>query len=246
MKTDPNINRTYWNERGEHYSDVWKGQAKEDLSSKEERFIVAKLKECAPRRILDIGVGNGRILHCITENGPTGSKVYGIDISPVMVGLCKEKYRVAEHAPTLSVCDLSQEGLPFEETFDFITAIRVFKYNPNWQEMVKKIYDNMDHKGNLIFTMPNKYSISFFHKDTFSQEEILFQYVSAKEIRKELNDIGFTVSDIRGFSRVPEPLYYFSSRPFYIRALQCLESIMARICGRYMFSRILFVVCHKR
>ena len=72
--------------------------------------------------ILDAGTGTGLIAALFHK---AGLKVYGIDLSEEMLGVCEGK-KITEE---LKVCDVSQPGWPYpDETFDHVTACGVFHF----------------------------------------------------------------------------------------------------------------------
>ena len=60
MKIDKN--KQHWDKLGIGYSNAWVGKAKQFMSLKEMSFINTFLLRKKPKNILDIGIGNGRIL----------------------------------------------------------------------------------------------------------------------------------------------------------------------------------------
>ncbi|MHC5248489.1 class I SAM-dependent methyltransferase [Enterococcus sp. LJL90] len=82
----------------------------------------------APRKILDVGVGNGASSHYLTQLFPT-AEVVGIDISETGIALAQEEFAVA--GLTFTVANV--EALPYPDNhFDLIT-----------------VYQNHFHWGNL-------------------------------------------------------------------------------------------------
>ncbi len=86
-------NKNYWNKWGSKYSTVWQNKAKQKLSYKETSLIERYLDSQKSRRILDIGVGNGRILESIIVNSRKKPEIFGVDISGNMVNICRKKFK---------------------------------------------------------------------------------------------------------------------------------------------------------
>lgn len=70
--------------------------------------------------------------------------------------------KFAKDQKHLVVCNISKDKLPFKRNFDFISAVRVLKYNKNWQEIIGKIINHLHNEGIFVFTMPNKNSLLRF------------------------------------------------------------------------------------
>ncbi|MCX6739604.1 MAG: class I SAM-dependent methyltransferase [Candidatus Parcubacteria bacterium] len=243
MKTD--ANKEYWNDFNSDYSKVWQSQAKQILSQKELGFINEYLRRENINKILDVGVGNGRILKNLIAHSDQAAEIYGIDIAEQMVNICLNKYKDEPKIREIKVCNLSKENLNFNNKFDFITAIRVLKYNLNWPEIIKKIYSGLNNDGYFIFTMPNELSITFFHKDKFANGKLMIQYSTPNKIKEILNDCGFENIKIKSFSKLPDFLYYLSNNMYYVKLLLLLENILSKTFGNILFGRILFIACQK-
>jgi len=238
-------NKKYWNECNADYSKVWQTRGRQEMSKLELELIDKYLKKLIPRRILDVGVGNGRILDNLIKFSAKQAKIFGIDVSEQMVSICKKKFRNESKVKQISVCDLSQEDICFDTTFDFVTMIRVLKYNKEWKKMIKRIYQKLNPGGVCIFTMPNKISISAFSGDTFSDQGIPIIYSSHREIREVLLTTGFKRILFRDFSKMPNFLYHIWQNWLYVHILISVEKALRVILGRSFLGRELFVICQK-
>jgi ubiquinone/menaquinone biosynthesis C-methylase UbiE len=238
-------NKNHWNQLNIRYSDVWKKRTKKELSQKESGFIKNFLTTYKPLTVLDVGIGTGRILEVHIQNTLLQAELYGVDISDEMVKICREKFKNSKKIKRIETCDVAAEKICFDKNFDFVTAIRILKYNPNWKEIIKKIRDKMNKDGVFIFTMPNIKSISFFRQDTFSQHKLPIFYTHPKELMNILKKIGFSKIEITSFSKLPNFLYELNDSYFYTKTLFLMEKIFEMILGKKIFGRILFVKCLK-
>lgn len=240
-----NSNKKYWDSWNIKYSQVWETAARKEMSKKETSFIVSRLKGKNSQKILDIGVGNGRILDVLAKKSNKKSAIFGIDISDKMVKICKKRFQKENKVKDIVVCDLSQKNIPFQTKFDFITMIRVLKYNPNWQKMIKKVFNSMNSRGRFIFTMPNNRSISILSGDKFSDRNTSIIYSNPAELKKILVSIGFSNIEIIAFSKLPNFLYHISNNSSYVKVLLIAESVLESIFGRTFMGRELFVCCNR-
>jgi ubiquinone/menaquinone biosynthesis C-methylase UbiE len=238
-------NRDYWNNWGAEYSQVWQNAAKQKLSEKELTLIKKYLNIRKPQQILDIGVGNGRILENIIAYSNEKSEIFGIDISDNMVNICCEKFKKCAKIKGIEVCDVSQTEICFDNSFDFITAIRVLKYNRNWPDILERTYKKLDKEGIFIFTMPNKQSVAGLKEDTFSKNKIAINYTNKKQLEIILSRLGYKLCEIVGFSRVPNTFYDFSNNKLYVKILLGLEKVLEIIFGKSFLVRYFLVVCKK-
>jgi len=238
-------NKQFWEDCNLSYSKVWETRGRQEMSKRELGYIDQCLQKFKPSKILDVGVGNGRILENLIKFSPPRAEISGIDISNEMVIICQKKFRGNKKIKAISVCDLSAEELSFKDKFDFVTMVRVLKYNQNWPQMIEKIYGRLLPGGIFIFTMPNKISISFFSGDTFSEKNIPILYSSKAELKKILVNTGLKLIEFRAFSKMPNFLYHICQNKFYVKFLLFVEKILEIILGNSFLGRELFVVCIK-
>jgi len=238
MKND--INKNHWDELAGNYSKTWKGYGKNEMNKREMEFIAKYLKKSNQNLLLDLGVGNGRILETLFENTKMNSEIYGLDVSSKMVAICKEKFKNIQKIKKLNTCDIANEAFPFNKNFDFITAIRVLKYNKNWREIINKIYKELNHDGIFVFTMVNSISINRFFK-----YKIPIYRTNIIELRRILLEYRFKILEIRSFTKLPDFFYDNSKNEFFAKIVIFLEELLETIFGKIFLGRILFIAVKK-
>lgn len=236
-----NQNKNHWDRLNINYSKAWQSQGKQAMSAREAAFIKYFLKKYCPKKILDIGVGTGRIINIHLVNTPPDSKIYGLDISNKMVQICRDKFRNKKKVLSIKVCDIAKEKINFDNNFDLITAIRVLKYNKNWPEILKKIYQKLNNNGILIFTMLNENSINRFFKYT-----IPLYRTNVKELKEILAKCGFEILEIRSFTKLPDFFYIHSKNNFLAKLVIFTEKLLEIIFGKVFLGRILFITVQKK
>jgi len=234
--------RKYWDRDVSFYSKAWSSQAKKMLSKKELEFINYYLRRQGyPKKVLDIGVGTGRILENYFFELPLESKIYGVDFSNSMVDFCKKKFAVKKNFGGIKMLDISKRRIDFGEKFDFVSAIRVLKYNRNWTKIVGNISQIIKGNGVFIFSMPNRDSISYFWR-----AGLPIIYSTKKEIEKLLANLGFEILEIKTFTRIPDFFYKHSTNFLFTGLLVYFEKILAFFLGKSFLGRIIFVAAFKR
>lgn len=229
----------HWQQIGNSYNAFWKSKAKQELSKKELGFINKYLKKTKSQYILDIGVGSGRII----ENYLADSKVkgiWGIDWAGSMVDFCRNKFRGNKRVQKIVVCNISKEQFPFKNKFDFISAIRVLKYNQNWHEIIGKIINSLSNSGIFVFTMPNKNSFL-----RFTKPETSIYSTSKTELEKVIRERNGEVIQITSFMKLPDVFYDISDNKLYISILLWFEQILKIILGDTFLSRTFLIAVKK-
>ncbi len=232
-------NKEFWNKTAGQYSKTWETYAKQRLSKKELLFIGEYLADKV--NILDIGIGNGRILDFLSENTNPSANITGVDIAENMVEYCKNKFSSNTKIKDIYVCDLSEEEIKSDEMYDLVTIIRVLKYNSNWKEMIKRIHNNMTSGGTLILEMPNRFSINKLAPLEFKRH-----YSAPKELREFLGRVGFKNIVITGFTKLPDFLYDLTDNRTYGKVLLSAENLLSSILGDKLLTRFFFVKCDKK
>jgi len=189
-----NKNKKHWDDKGSNYENIWKNNSKKYMHSMEMDFINYFLSKNKNRRVLDIGIGTGRIVENYISS-PCVDEIYGIDISDEMIKICKGKFLQNRKIKRITVCDFSKNTVPFDTKFDFISAIRVLKYNKNWIEMIEKIEKSLTDGGIAIITMPNRISLNVF--GTYS---IPYYKTSKKEIDEICKNSNLQIMEMKTFT----------------------------------------------
>lgn len=237
-------NEKHWNNVGGEYAKTWeKNYARKTYSKKEMNFVLKYLSSQKRVNVLDIGIGSGRILeNYINYFNTSGQKpnIFGVDIADSMVNFCKKKF-LEEGRVSIARCDIASEDLPFEAKFDFISSIRVLKYNENWPEIVSKIYNKLEPGGTFVFTILNKNSMDHYVKYPVNVYKTTY-----KDLVNILNSSGFEIIEIRGLSKIKDFFYRdISNNLFFAKFVLFVEQLLDKIFGRRLFCREFFIACKK-
>ena len=231
--------REHWQLLADGYSAGWEPPAKRRLNARELEFVGRHLDPSA-REALDIGVGNGRILAEILRRAPTCT-VRGVDLAPAMVDVCRQRFAGEPRIADLQVCDVATEPLPFERSFDFISAIRVLKYSANWREVIQRLADALVVDGVFVFTMPNRNSLNRLSR-AYAVE---WHTASVSQIEHLCGEVGLTPIEMTGFVKLPYALYNAPKRRSTARAVVALDRALARHLGDATIAREIFVAARK-
>lgn len=229
----------YWERIGKDYSVFWRSKLKNRLNLKELEFINKYLQKSKSLDVLDIGVGSGRIIENYLKNSKI-KDIYGMDWAKSMVYFCKNKFKNDNKVKRIIICDISKKKIPFNKKFDFISAIRVLKYNRNWEEVIGKIIGALDDNGIFVFTMPNKYS--FLRLTT---PETAIYKVTQKEVEKAINRNGGETVKVTTLSRLPDIFYDVTDNNLYVKWVLLLEKFLSKIFGDVFLGREFFIVVRK-
>ena len=236
-----NQNKKHWDALNIKYSNVWKSEAKKIMNDREMRFISDKFKRFNPKKILDIGIGNGRILEHLLCNTESNVEIFGLDISDNMVNICQKRFSDERKIKKIDVCDISKVNICFDEKFNFITAIRILKYNKNWKRILYKVHKRLDNNGIFVFTVLNNQSLNIF-----SKYNIPIYRTNKRDLKKTLRGVGFEILEIKTFTRIPDIFYELANdNIFYVRLLIKLEQVLEYLFGNTFLGRVFFVAVKK-
>ncbi|WP_405413344.1 bifunctional demethylmenaquinone methyltransferase/2-methoxy-6-polyprenyl-1,4-benzoquinol methylase UbiE [Maribacter sp. Asnod1-A12] len=174
--------------------------------------VVELLKKEQPQSILDIATGTGDLAIALTETG--AKKIVGLDISPGMLAVGKEKVTDKKLDNTIEMVVGDSESLTFEDnSFDAVTVsfgVRNFEtLNTGMAEILRVLKPN----GTLVVLetsvptkTPYKQGYSFYTKNIlpligklFSKDDSAYGYLSesasvfphGENFNNILREIGF-------------------------------------------------------
>lgn len=208
----------------EHYSETlyskiahdydktrWEGKGKYiDLLQKE--LVYDILNKCGAKKddkILDVGVGTGRLVIPFVE---MGFDTYGIDISEQMLEIVKNKIG---YLPNLHLDKANAKNIPFQDNFfDFVTSYRVIIHIPDYEKVIEEIHRVLKPNGYAIIEFNNKYSLSGMgqlfrrlRKIFGVPEETDTQIVSRSMLIESFSEAGFEIEKIYPQFIISEILY---------------------------------------
>lgn len=173
-------------------------------------FILKEISLCNPKRILDIGSGNGGLCHSIFENG---YYICGVEYDKGGVEISKQSYPKI-HFYNYGVQDDPNELLVQEKggQFDLIVSTEVIEHLYSPQLLVKYSHACLSVGGKLIITTPfhgylKNLALSLFNK--WDSHHVVdwdgghIKFFSLKTIAQLLENNGFKVIKKTGVGRVP-------------------------------------------
>jgi 2-polyprenyl-3-methyl-5-hydroxy-6-metoxy-1,4-benzoquinol methylase len=233
-------NKQYWDELGAAYSENWASPAKRVMSDLELAFVERHVPRRPGLAVMDVGIGNGRIIERLLARDEV-AELYGLDIAPQMVEVCRVKVDTNPKVRGLLVCDVSTEPIPVERELDFVSCIRVLKYSRNWAEVVVKLAAKLAPGGTLVFTMTNRRSITRVSRPY----AVEYHLTTQAELRGVVAAASCELLEVSGFNKIPDLLYRAASGPAAARAVLGVERGLDAATGRARFARELFVAARR-
>jgi ubiquinone/menaquinone biosynthesis C-methylase UbiE len=133
--------------------------------------------------VLDIGIGTGLSSFLFYK---AGLKVYGVDGSEKMLGICREKGLAAE----LRLCDLEAEKWPYEDgQFKNAIACGVFHFYRELDVFFKETNRVMKKGGTFSFTV--MVSEDDLQRYTDADSGVFIYYHDDFQVTELLNKYGF-------------------------------------------------------
>ena len=157
-----------------------------------------------------------------------------------MVNFCRNKFKNKKQVQKIVVCNISKEHFPYKRKFDFISAIRILKYNKNWKEIVGKVINGLDDNGIFVFTIPNKNSFL-----RFSKPETSIYSTTKRDLERVIQEQNGEIIQITSFMKLPDVFYDISNNRLYVILLLWFENILKTILGDTLLSRIFFIAVRK-
>jgi SAM-dependent methyltransferase len=234
-------NKNFWGGIGADYSQGWAGPGQQIISEKERSFVTQHMPAVPGQSVADIGIGNGRILETLLSKDLVEA-VYGVDIAPQMVELCKARLSGHRKLKGLFVCDIGRDPLPLPRDLQFISAIRVLKYSQNWWDIVAgSLIPHLAPGGVLVFSMANRNSSKRFSRPY----DVDYFTTTPKELRQRLASANSELLTISGFSKVPDFFYRTFKTALLTEALIASERFLSWAVGEAHLARELFVAARR-
>lgn len=140
--------QSYFTKQSEHYDERLKSGLLGKVRNAEKIVVLKALNPQNTETILDIPCGSGYYADYIKE---TGAEVYGVDISPEMIGVFRNKGYSGE------VGDL--ETFSLYRTFDKILSAGGFEFCKNHRQIMMNLTKHVKKEGIIVLLVPRK---SFF------------------------------------------------------------------------------------
>lgn len=183
-------------------------------------------------RLLDLGTGTGRYA---VEAAARGAGVVGVDASPAMLAVARERLRASGRPVRLVRADLAH--LPFPDgTFDAAVAVTSLCFAADPLAMLREVRRVLTPRGRLVLGELNRWSMwAALRRLKALVRPTVFRsarFHSIRELHVLLRSAGFTVREWHGLLHLP-PLNY---APFF-RALDPLERLGQRYtpwCGAFL------------
>lgn len=132
----------------EHYNEIWKSMGIPpylySLFSAMEQLPLAQ--GC---RVLDIACGNGTFGEWFTKK--LNAEMYGLDISPVAIDMCREKgYK------QVALTDLDRDNFPFDDnSFDLVILSAVLEHVMSPEQVLRQAWQKLRPGGFVVVLTPN-------------------------------------------------------------------------------------------
>ncbi len=154
-------------------------------------------------KILDVGCGQGLLLKKIGQRAAAGSQLFGLDISPKLVGMARENNPGA----TIEVGDA--EAMPYPDgEFDIVCMTEALEHMLDYGRALAEIHRVLKPGGIFIVSVPNRdwARYDFYDKiRNHSMQPVDDHYFRFAEITGYLSGNGLKIERYRGLDN----LYYY-------------------------------------
>jgi SAM-dependent methyltransferase len=232
--------KAHWESVGQQYTHEWDAPGRAEIGDSEIRFILRGLLASHARTALDVGIGSGRILAELLRRAPK-TEFYGVDNAGAMVEASRARLGGEQRVKDLRVCDVAVEPVPYAETFDFISAIRMLKYNQNWRDIVRKLVEQLNDRGVIVFSMANRNSLNRISREY----AVPWDTATKRELEELCAQLGMTVLDAGGFTKLPHKFYLRARSRRVAHLVRRVDGALDRVFGTMTFAREIFVAARR-
>ena len=203
MNNELQAQRAFWNSEADAFQRIYTHRKSKFANTLDQIFrkdmyerFVFTIEHCEPikgRTFLDVGCGNALYSLELARKG--AAKVVGIDISEVMIGLCKQS---SENENLTDVCTFIQTDLldyKPESTFDVSFGIGLFDYIRDPLPVLKRMREVSTDKAIMAFPRLWTWRAPVRKVRLARKGCDVFFYSKAK-IEKLLRDAGFSRQEI--------------------------------------------------
>lgn len=203
MNNELQAQRAFWNSEADAFQRIYTHRKSKFANTLDQIFrkdmyerFVFTIEHCEPikgRTFLDVGCGNALYSLELARKG--AAKVVGIDISEVMIGLCKQS---SENENLTDVCTFIQTDLldyEPESTFDVSFGIGLFDYISDPLPVLKRMREVSTDKAIMAFPRLWTWRAPVRKVRLARKGCDVFFYSKAK-IEKLLRDAGFSRQEI--------------------------------------------------
>lgn len=214
------------------YDDVFTASAGLRLiNDRELEVVTRRLGRVRGRRILDAGMGTGRVAAALCGDG---ARVVGIDVTPQMLERAQERAPAAHRL-------IARVGahLPFaDRSFDDAVCIRVLKYVSDWPEALAELRRVLRPGARLVVEIANRHSIARWGYSGYGSQPI--RLATVEETQRLLRCAGLLPIAVDPGTHLPHKLYERSGEratPLIDRA----DRLAERVLGSLTLARSFFV-----
>jgi ubiquinone/menaquinone biosynthesis C-methylase UbiE len=160
MKNEIEVQRSFWNSEADAFERIYSHE-KSTLSTALDQFFrkdmyerfVFTMENCKPvqgRRFLDVGCGNG--LYSVELGKKGAARVVGLDISPVMIGRCRQSAEKGGLEDSVSFIQSDLLEWEPDSSFDVSYGIGLFDYISDPLPVLRKMREVTT--GKVIMAFP--------------------------------------------------------------------------------------------
>ncbi len=182
-----------WEKLAHKYNNLWVQKYSLGPTRREvKKLVLPLLEKNKELKILDIGCGTGQLIKEISDKYKMVNYL-GIDVSENMIDIAKKNNKGNNIKFKIS----SIETFDTVDRYDIIICTHAFPYFPNKEDMIKKISELCNKKGQVIIVNSSTNSlkdliINFFLKATTSKA----RYLSIDNMKKLFKTAKLKVKNI--------------------------------------------------
>ena len=155
-----------------------------NLRKKEQQIVFNLLQPLKKDFILDAGCGSGFYSLPLLK---FGCNVYGIDLSPKMVEVCK---KIGINAKVANI-----ENFNLNKKFDKILSCGVLEFCNNHKQILNNFSKHLKDNGMVVILFPKVLFFGFLYKLYHLSHGVNIRLISLNRIKKIVKETGFKIVD---------------------------------------------------
>jgi len=213
------------------------------ISDREIDIVMNYLKPSSGMRILDAGIGTGRIAYAVKDKG---AEVIGFDLEVKQVTKTTSDFKsIGDDSFEAVAADI--QFIPFADaSFDAVLCFRVLKYVPDYHLALTELHRVLKPGGRLVLEISNLYSWEVLLdavRRLRGLPPVVRHYFVMKRIMGLLEQQNFVIINSAPTYKIPFIFWRLSKNSFSLNMLLWFHGLLLKATPKDWLSRGIIFNC---